>query len=167
MDTTETTITTDVAENMTLRGATRHSGRPTRGTEVRIFADGHLIGIVEIPGDRPGNWLPLLVAYSVVEKIPGSAGEVDRRRTRSEFPDGGGIGLYTDEIDAIERDHADRRRYVIEGRPRHGGDAAGWTTIVDVDHVSTYTTVEAAARRRDAMAARWQSFDYRIVEVVG
>lgn len=107
MDTTDTTITTDIAANVTLRGATRHAGRPIRGTEVRIFADGHLIGIVEIPGDRPGNWLPLLVAHSIVEKIPGSDGEVDRRRARSEFADGGGIGLYTDEIAAFEAEHAE------------------------------------------------------------
>jgi hypothetical protein len=93
--TTRPTITTDVVSGVPLPRETRGQGKPVVGTEVRIFADGRLVGTVEVPDAHPSMLELIAVGVTV--------GTDWRDRTvRARFPSGGSRDYTADEVAAVE-----------------------------------------------------------------
>lgn len=104
MDATPTlpTITTQVEVVDVLVGASAGRGENTPGQVVHIFADGRLVGVVEVP-ELPFATAELeLVAHPVHERTDGLGWTPARCR----FPNGGQVTIDPADVEAIEAEHA-------------------------------------------------------------
>jgi hypothetical protein len=94
------TITTEVVEGVVLPRETHARQATTHGTEIRIFANGELVGTVEVPA-KPEAWELELVATPVTVKSGDGWAPA-----RCRFPNGGTHERTPSEVARIERAHS-------------------------------------------------------------
>jgi hypothetical protein len=96
-----TTITTQVVDDVALPRESIGQGQPVSGTEIRLFADGRLVAVVEYVPNRSYHGIPHLVATPVSVRVDDFTYDM-----RAEFPNGGSHERTVDECAAIEAEHA-------------------------------------------------------------